>query len=206
MEEKYLNEERYQRQNSKIKLISLVIFVCGLLIGGGLIAFGLIKQNEAEQQKQTTLADTSIRIDKIQNEISSQKVEAETKQEKCEAINMNDPDWFEKNNKCEQEVSSVESMIDNLESEQFELEHQIPPDPFTAPFYIFGVFIIIGSVMISLAIWLFTKRRAIRAYSAQQTMPVNKEIINEYSETVADAAGKIANAVKQDPNQKPNDK
>ena len=206
MEKEYLNEEKYQKTNNKVKLASVIILICGLLIGGGLIAFGLVKQNEAEQQKQTILANASVRINEIQNEISSLEAEAETKEEECDALDMSDPDWFEKSNKCHREVSTIESKIDNLDSEQFELEHQIIKEPFTAPYYMFGAFIIIGSAMISLAIWLFTKRRAIRAYSAQQTMPVNKEIIDEYSGTVADAAGKIANAVKQDANQKPNDK
>ena len=44
MEEgKYLNEENYQKSKKKIIALSIIILVIGLLLGGSLIATGIIK-------------------------------------------------------------------------------------------------------------------------------------------------------------------
>jgi len=43
---KYLNEERYQKTKSKLSKLALVILLIGLLVGGSLIATGLIKQSK----------------------------------------------------------------------------------------------------------------------------------------------------------------
>ena len=48
---KYLTEENYERGKKKIKTIALVILVVGLLIGGSLIATGLMKQGKINSQK-----------------------------------------------------------------------------------------------------------------------------------------------------------
>lgn len=199
VENQYLKEENYQKTNGKIKLLSIIILIVGLLVGGGLIGFGLFKQNEAESQKQSALSATNARLSEIKQKIASLKSEAALKEEECDAISMSDDGWFEKSDQCDKEIFNIESEISDLETEQFTVENQHVEEPFTAPFYIFGAFIIIGSIMISFAIWFITKRRAVHAYVAQQTMPVNKEIIKEYSEPIADAAGKIANAVKESP-------
>lgn len=44
-ENKYLNEENYQKTKKKIMITALVVLVIGLLIGGSLIFIGLKKQN-----------------------------------------------------------------------------------------------------------------------------------------------------------------
>lgn len=45
-DKKYLNEEKYQKVVKKLSKISIVILIQGLLIGGGLIAYGFFKTNE----------------------------------------------------------------------------------------------------------------------------------------------------------------
>lgn len=42
---KYLTEENYERVKRKFKIIALVVFIIGLLLGGGLITIGLVKRN-----------------------------------------------------------------------------------------------------------------------------------------------------------------
>lgn len=45
----YLNEERYQKNKRALLAASLFFAVAGLLIGGGLIVGGILKQNSASQ-------------------------------------------------------------------------------------------------------------------------------------------------------------
>lgn len=65
----------------------------------------------------------------------------------------------------------------------------------SAPFYMFGTFIIIASCMVSGAIYLFSKRREITAFTTQQVMPVAKEGIDEMAPTIGNAAGNIAREI-----------
>lgn len=45
----YLNEERYQKSKRALLATSLIFAVAGLLIGGGLIVGGILKQSSASQ-------------------------------------------------------------------------------------------------------------------------------------------------------------
>ena len=47
---KYLNEENYQKTKKKIKVIAVIILVIGIIIGGSLIATGLMKQSKVNSQ------------------------------------------------------------------------------------------------------------------------------------------------------------
>lgn len=42
----YLNEEQYQKSKKKVTIIALIVLVVGILIGGSLIAIGIIKQSK----------------------------------------------------------------------------------------------------------------------------------------------------------------
>ena len=50
MEKKFLNEENYQKTKKKIKVIAAIILIVGILIGGSLIATGLMKQSKVNSQ------------------------------------------------------------------------------------------------------------------------------------------------------------
>lgn len=65
------------------------------------------------------------------------------------------------------------------------------------PFYIFGAFIIIVSCMISLAIFMFAKKREITAFTVQQTMPLAQEGIEKMAPTVGNAAKEITKGIKE---------
>ncbi len=64
-------------------------------------------------------------------------------------------------------------------------------------FYVIGGFIIIASCMFAGSIFLFSKRREIVAFTAQQVMPVAKEGIDEMAPTVGNAVGEIAKGIKK---------
>lgn len=49
-EKKFLNEEKYQKTKKKITRISLIILIVGVIIGGGLITTGLMKQSKVNSQ------------------------------------------------------------------------------------------------------------------------------------------------------------
>ena len=59
------------------------------------------------------------------------------------------------------------------------------------PFYMIGGFIIVASSMIAFSIFMFTKRREIMAFTAQQVMPVAQEGIEKMTPTVGNAVGTI---------------
>lgn len=64
------------------------------------------------------------------------------------------------------------------------------------PFYMFGAFIIIAACMISGSIYMFSKRREITAFTAQQVMPVAKEGIDEMAPTIGNVAKEISKGIK----------
>ena len=64
-----------------------------------------------------------------------------------------------------------------------------------AGYYIFGAFIMIGSGIISLALYLFAKRREITAFTVQQTMPLAQEGIEKMAPTVGGAVGTIGKEI-----------
>ena len=65
------------------------------------------------------------------------------------------------------------------------------------PYFMFGGFIIIASCMISGAIYMFTKRREIAAFSAQQMRPIVEEGIEKMAPSVGNAAKEIAKGIKE---------
>lgn len=61
----------------------------------------------------------------------------------------------------------------------------------------FGGLIIAASLMISVSIYTFAKRREILAFSAQQVMPVAKEGIEKMTPTVSKNVEEITRSVKK---------
>ena len=59
----YLNEEKYQANKKKITIVAILVLIVGLSIGGGLIATGLIKNNQAKLSTEE--------INKVQTEIDN---------------------------------------------------------------------------------------------------------------------------------------
>lgn len=215
----YLNEESYQKAKKKITKISLIILVVGLVLGGALIATGIIKANsskkEAEkineerynaayQESQAKVDAANKRLDEITSEMQSLKSQKETKQYECNSLNMRDPNWYADSVKCQGEVSSITSKINDLEMEKFNLENDnytvyyTPVIPKKYIFlYVIGGIIIASSCFVSGIFYLIAKRREIRAFTIQQTMPVTQEVIDKMAPTIGNAAGTIGKDIAQ---------
>ena len=65
-EKKYLNEESYKKMKKKILFVSLIVFIIGLLIGGGIISIGLVKREEINNKYSDSSKNTQIK--KLENE------------------------------------------------------------------------------------------------------------------------------------------
>ena len=82
---KYLTEENYERGKKKIKTIALVILVVGLLIGGSLIATGLMKQSKVNSQySEDNKTTISQQLETEKQNLISKKAELEAKIEPVE--------------------------------------------------------------------------------------------------------------------------
>ena len=75
-----LNEENYQKGVKKLKLISLVVLIIGLLIGGSLIATGLSKKSEINSQySEESKATLSEQIETEKQKLINEKAQLEAK-------------------------------------------------------------------------------------------------------------------------------
>ena len=203
MEEKkeYLTEKNYNKGKKIIMLIALLVLVVGLTIGGLLIYKGINEKqkidnttNEQAEKDKQRLKEIEIEKEELNKKISDKKYE-------CDSIKMETDSWFEKSNKCDNEVLSLEEQVDELESEEFDLEktdYEFDKkfnSVGSTRYFMFGVFIIIATLIISLSIFMFAKRREIMAFGMQQTMPLAQEGIEKMAPTVGNAAGTIAKDV-----------
>lgn len=212
-----LNEENYQKSKKKITRIALIILIVALLIGGGLIALGIIKTNtskketelinqeryeaaykETEEQK---LAN-EIRLNEIEEEKASLNKAYDQKEQECDSLSMSDKDWFSKVNQCEREARAIKSEITTLETEAFKLNnasYKVSYKEELSKNYIFisvlGGILIVAGCGISLSIYLIAKRRDIAAFTIQQTMPLAQEGIEKMAPTVGNAAGTIGKSI-----------
>lgn len=102
MEKKeYLTEENYNNSKRKIKRIALIVLVVGLLIGGGLISIGLIKQSKVNSKYSE---ENKVNI---QEKLESEKKNLETKKSELE---------LEKSNALAAEKKNLEAKKSELQS------------------------------------------------------------------------------------------
>lgn len=191
----FLTEENYERGKKKVITIALIVLVLGLLIGGSLIATGIIKSSHVE-----TTSSTARSKETIQAEIDSLNSELATlKAKKNQEFTSNG--FSEEYYRLDNEIKTKQSKVTDLETEIWKADSGFnsTKDSISkakyVPFYMFGAFIIIASCMISGSIYLFAKRREITAFTAQQVMPVAQEGIEKMAPTVGNAAGSIAQGI-----------
>ncbi len=145
MEEKeLLTEENYQKSKKKVMRIALIIFMLGLLIGGGLIITGLIKTKEIkkqndliiqqiEQNNETrTATDIQNDIDKVQAQIDEidkkiDSVEAEKSKLRTEQsrIFVDDRGFSDRYYAKEDEINAKQNEINDLEKEKSKLNSSL---------------------------------------------------------------------------------
>lgn len=182
---KYLNEENYNLMNDKIKKVAVIILVLGVLIGALLIGIGVYKSyslnNEISETK--SVDEIKVEIDDLNEELITLKAKKNSE--------FKENGLTEEYYRISNEISAKQSKMINLESQIWKIENNFGEyntnrnSIKSAPFYMFGAFIIISSCMISGSIYLMTKRREIMAYSMQQVMPIAKEGLEDIAPTVA---------------------
>jgi len=214
MEKKeYLSEENFQKNKKKILMVASIVLVIGLLIGGSLIATGLMKQNKVNSQySEESQSSVSEQLAAEKNNLQQKKSELELKgiEYKGNAkytdgevydlyiiTNVLNPS-FEycvfgeyKNNDLTSKYCSLKNNLDDISSDfnkKFDSHDSIP-------FYMFGAFVIVASCMIAGSIYMFAKRREIIAFSAQQVMPLAQEGIEKMAPTVGSVAGTIGKEI-----------
>lgn len=196
-----LNEENYEKTKKKITTISLIILIVALLIGGSLIALGIIKTNtskkDAEKVNQERYNASEQRLKEIASEKESLNLQYNAKKQECDSLDMRAKDWYSKVNQCERDASAISSKITNLESEEFKLNNNY--DKVEAknyiPLSVFGGVIIFIGGMISLSIYLIAKKRDISAFAIQQSMPLAQEVIGKMAPTIGDAGKTVIDKV-----------
>ncbi len=215
---KYLNEEWYQKTKKKITRVSLIIFILSVVIGGILIALGVIKTksseseakqineqryNEAYKKSEEKYATAETRLKEISEEKENISKEYDQKKQECDSLNMGEDNWFANKNQCDREASAIRQKIINLESEEFNLKNAdytvyydiVHPKKFSF-LSIIGVMVIVMGSFIALIVYVVSKRREITAFTAQQVMPVAQEGIEQMAPTIGNAVGEIAKGIK----------
>ena len=188
MENKYLNEERYQRGKKKLILISLIILILGIILGSGLILMGIEKKNTVKIESQTRLTE----IEKEKSELNAQIT---SKNYECDSLNMMDPNWYSDVNKCNSESMELTKKLNDLKSEEFDLKNN-DGEAYNL-LCVLGGMVILAGCGISFVIFMFTKRREIMAFSAQQVMPVAKEGIETMAPTIGTVGKEIAKGISE---------
>lgn len=191
---KYLNEENYQRSKKKVVSIAIIILVLGILIGGGLIGFGISKSSSIKAPSTQDIAKEKESIQSKKDELNNELATLKAKQNQEFKANGISEDYYRLSNeisKKQNEVNKLDTQIWKLEHEDSEFDVEFEKSKYI-PFYMIGGFIIISSFMISLSVYTFAKRREILAFSAQQVMPVAKEGIDEIAPTIGKAGASIA--------------
>lgn len=178
----YLNEENYQKNKKKIKTAGILVLIIGLLIGGGLITTGLVKYNEAQLNSEE--------ISSIQTEIDGYNTQlASLKSQQNQEF---------RSNGLSENYYILDSQIDKIEDKIDILEESLEADTsYLVVFYMFGGFIIVGTLMISGVIFTTANRREINAFYVQQQMPIVKEGIEKMAPTAGVAAKEITKGIKE---------
>lgn len=179
------------------------------------------KRQEAEAKKQEQKKAKEDNLAKNEAEKADLEAQKSAKKAECDALKMSDDDYFTKRKKCMDEQAEIDQKLMNLDldevvfgGEELTVDFEVPEmdtasvkEDFNSKsslmfnsfssigFFMIGGFVILASGMISLVIWIISKRRAIRAYAVQQTLPVTQEVVEKVTPTVSKAAGDVAQSV-----------
>ena len=209
MEKKeYLNEQTYQSNKKKIKVVAVVILIIGILLGGSLIFSGINKQNKINykyskenqtnitNQLQTEKTNLQTKITELKNKgiKSSRNYQDGEAYDLYILTNVLDPSFdhcaFDeyKNNTLTSKYCTLKNDLEHISNgfnKSFDSHDSIP-------LYMFGAFIIIASSMIAFSVYMVAKRRELLAFGIQQVMPLAEETVEKITPTMAKAGATIA--------------
>ena len=207
-----------------IFIVSLVLGA-GLISAGLLLTSNSNKQAEKtnEERYKQALKESQGNVDKANERIAELKKEIETlnteisklsleisKMENEKSMIFRDDKgfsnrYYQKDNEIklkQSEKAKLQTKLSEYKTEQFELENgdytvyykKEEPKDYTYLCLIGGIIAGAG-LIIALIFYFIAKGREIKAYTIQQSMPVNQEAIEKVTPTVASSAGEIAKEV-----------
>ena len=190
MENKYLNEEKYQKNEKSITLIAILILVVGLCVGGFLIYKGVVKPG-------------TIKVDEL-------KVQLETKKSELEAKGVRFSEFAKYTDGEAYDLKIITKALDpsfnncafdeyksNSITKEYCSAKNSTGDFASRSSIMFGAFICIATCMISGFIFMVAKRRSILAFQIQQVMPIAKEGFHEGVNEMEKMAPKMGNAASE---------
>lgn len=219
---KYLTEENYEKGKKVILKIAIAVLIIGIVIGVSLIVAGILKINSASEsisdntiveEDTMTEEEINLKITEIDNQISEinqniNSLKAEKNQE------FMDNGFSEKYYEIDSEIEIENKKISELNQEKFKLESEKQfadnnlslnfdengPEKLASKGYggmmiMGGVMVLIFTAIISGKLFMLYKRREILAFTAQQSIPVVKEGIDEMAPTIGNAAKEIAKGI-----------
>ena len=189
-ENKYLNEEKYQKAEKSITLVAILILVIGLCIGGFLIYKGVAKPGTSKVEA------LKVQLENKKNELEAKgiKFSSTAKYSDGEEYDLKiitdalDPSF---------DYCAFDEYKNNSITKEYCTAKNSTGDFASIGSIMLGVFICIATCMISGFVFIFAKQRHIVAFQAQQVMPVAKEGIDEIAPTIGNAAGEIAKGIKK---------
>lgn len=215
MEKKYLTEENYEKGKRTLTFLAIGILLVGLLVGGGLIYTGLMKQKGVNSEySEENKEKVSQQLEKEKQNLLKKKSELEKKGIKYDVTTtysdgeaydlliiteVLDPgfgyctfDEYQKN-ELTSKYCSLENKLEDI-SDDFNKSFDSHD---SRVFYMFGAFAIIASFMFAGFVFFISKGREIAAFTTQQAMPIAKEGIDAMAPTVGNAAKEIARGIKE---------
>ena len=215
LERKYLNEESYQKNKKKLSTTSIIVLLIGLLIGGSLIITGIIKQKEVnDKYSEEGKVEVAEKLNAEKQNLLAKKDELEKKGIEYDSFakytdgekydlyiitNALDPGrYYCKFNEYKNNVltSKYCSLSNEFEDRNDGHEKSMEAGKYI-PLYMFGAFIIISCGMFSGFLFMTSRGREIAAFSAQQAVPVGKEVIDEMAPSSRKVAKEIAKGIKE---------
>lgn len=189
-ENKYLNEEKYQKAEKSITLVAILILVIGLCIGGFLIYKAVAKPGTSKME------DLKVQLENKKNELEAKGIKFDSAAEYSDGeeydlkiiTNALDPSF---------DHCAFDEYKNNSITKEYCTAKNSTGDFANIVSIMLGVFICIATCMISVFVFIFAKQRHIVAFQAQQVMPVAKESIDEIAPTIGNAAGEIAKGIKK---------
>ncbi len=218
-ENEYLNEERYQNAKKKIKKVSLATAIISIILGGALIAFGIIttKNAESEAEKinkeryEAVARESQVKMDEINAQKATLEEQLKAKEYECDSIwdsiedsvaNFKSINQSADLNACRDEVSSIQKQIQDLNSKAFQLKgntiiansNKVVAENYYPLAFVGGMILVMG-IAVSVSIYSIAIRREINAFHIQQNLPLAQEGIDKMAPTIGGAAGEIAKGV-----------
>ena len=132
MEKKeYLNEEKYQKNKKKLQRIAMCVLIIGILIGGSVIATGVIKTNEVKKENEKIVkqieqeyAAKTRSTEQIQNDIDSLEQKIDTVDSEVKALEIERTKIFKEDGFSDRYYEK-DTEIDNKRKERSKLNNQL---------------------------------------------------------------------------------